>query len=73
MSAIRHIVYLYNRKTRIKKRPEKMLEELVFGFWFALGIYVFWYMVKRALGSTCTFARAIWRRVFASDSELQSL
>jgi len=23
-----------------------MLEELVFGFWFALGVYVFWYVVK---------------------------
>ena len=23
-----------------------MLEELVFGFWLALGVYVFWYVVK---------------------------
>jgi hypothetical protein len=23
-----------------------MLEELVFGFWFALGVYVFWFVVK---------------------------
>ncbi len=23
-----------------------MLEELAFGFWFALGVYVFWYVTK---------------------------
>jgi hypothetical protein len=38
--------YRCTTKKQIEKRVRKMLEELVFGFWLALGAYVFWYFVK---------------------------
>jgi hypothetical protein len=38
--------YRCTTQKQIGKRVRKMWEELAFGFWLALGAYVFWYFVK---------------------------